>query len=160
MFGLEMFIIEVSILILLVIELYKIRKHFFIKAYYKVKQEEMGEGQQFLVMAGVPSKGKETFEHRYSSYTVSIMEKIIHKIDDYNSLNRLGTENRVQTIKEIQDLRELEYDRNKLRRCTSFADLREERLEIDPIQEMLDEDSDQEKNVWENFVSEPSSPTA
>jgi len=25
---------------------------------------------------------------------------------------------------------------------------------------MLDDDSDQDKNVWENFISEPSSPTA
>ena len=29
MYGLEMFVIEVMILILLLIELYKIRKHFF-----------------------------------------------------------------------------------------------------------------------------------
>ena len=70
MFGFEMFVIEVVILILLLIELYKIRKHFFIKAYYKVKQEEMGEGSQFLVMSGVPQKGNETYEHRHSSYSV------------------------------------------------------------------------------------------
>jgi|TARA_B110000285_G_C15111931_1_gene611628 hypothetical protein len=101
MFGVEMLIIEIIILILLLIELYKIRKNFFIKAYYKVKQEEMGEGRQFMVMAGVPQKGSDTYEYRYSSYTVSIMERIINKIDDYHTLNRLGYENRVQTIKEI-----------------------------------------------------------
>ena len=37
MFGTEMIIIELITLVLLLIELYKIRKHFLIKAYYKVK---------------------------------------------------------------------------------------------------------------------------
>lgn len=57
MFGLEMFVIEVIILILLLIELYKIRKHFLQKAYYKVKSDEMGGGSQFKVFAAVPDHG-------------------------------------------------------------------------------------------------------
>ena len=93
MFGLEMFVIEVTILILLTIELYKIRKHFLQKAYYKIKSDEMGEGSQFKVMAEVPDF--DDAQKRHSSYSVTVLEKVINRIEAYHASFRIEKIDRV-----------------------------------------------------------------
>lgn len=95
----------------------------------------MNQTKQYNVMAGVPgSYGHSVgIEYKSTSQSIGIMEKIINRIDNYQAAYRMGESNNVQTVKEIQDLREKEYGLKKIRRCISFTDLREDRLERDEL---------------------------
>ena len=53
MFGIEMCLIEISMFIFMIIELFKIRKHINTKKIYKFNQKDR-IGSKFMVMSGAP----------------------------------------------------------------------------------------------------------
>lgn len=100
MFCIEMVLIETVLLILMSIEMYKVRKYFLTKNFFKVSKKQMGSGKQFKVMAGVPEQYQ-----RANTDTVAILQKLLQRIN----VRDAGIGKEYTTIKEIEDLHEEEF---------------------------------------------------
>ena len=94
MFCIEMVIIETILLILMSIEMYKVRKYFLTKNFLKVSKKQMGSGKQFAVMAGVPDQSS-----RADSDTIAVLQKLLHRINVRDA--GIRREGEYTTIKEI-----------------------------------------------------------
>ena len=104
MFCLEMGLIESIILVLMSIELYKIRKHILTsKRLYKIRPREM-MGSELQVMAGAP--GDPNQDHRFIPLPDdrATLLRLIQRINVRDAGKR--KEEEYTTIKEIQDLHE------------------------------------------------------
>ena len=113
MFCIETIIIEVLLILVMSIELYKIRNHIISKQYYKLKPGETGIVIQ--VRAGVPDDGEET------DAGSNTLLKLIQRINVRNA----GKRDEYDTIKEIEELHEEEFRNRQMRRCYSFQEVRE-----------------------------------
>ena len=104
MFCVEMVVIEVSMFIIMSIELLKIRKHMVKKKEYKISPQDIMK-DRFLVMAGVPTDEPGSAPGSYSpKEDQKTLLKLIQRINVKDAGKRNVEE--YTTIKEIQDLHE------------------------------------------------------
>jgi len=81
MLCIEMLVIEIALLILMIIELYKIRKHIIVPSYYKIKPRK---GNKIDLMAGVPDADEGVGARMPVGYTVDTTRALLKVIQKIN----------------------------------------------------------------------------